>query len=125
MSEPSSPNTDEAIKRLMKEYQMYQPKSFERFDRIVRAEQPIPPFALNPLEEFKREADLLYKQDNYRFKRPAQSGQLDSNDMIFYLYENLQPDEKKQANDYIEDLEIQRLEFFRQNPIKDPTAKYM
>ena len=122
MSEQSSPSIDEeAIKRLMKKYQMYQPKvvTYERM------EQPIPPFALNPLEEFKREADLLYKQDNYRFKRPAQFRQVEQNENIFYLYDNLSPDEKKQANDYIEYLEIKRLEYFRQNRIKDPTAKYM
>ena len=122
MSEQSSLNIDEeAIKRLMKEYQMYQPVSFERFDKIFKMEE----LDSNFLEEFKREADSLYKQDNYRFKRPAQYGKLERDENIFLLYENLQPDEKKQANDYIEDLEIQRLEFFRQNPIKDPTAKYM
>ena len=123
MSEPSSLNIDEeTIIRFMKEYQMYQPKPFE-MDRykIHKMEES----DSNLLEEFKREADSLYKQDNYRFKRPAQYGKLERDENIFLLYENLQPDEKKQANDYIEDLEIQRLEFFRQNPIKDPTAKYM
>ena len=84
MSEQSSLNIDEeAIKRLMKEYQMYQPVSFERFDKIFKMEE----LDSNFLEEFKREADSLYKQDNYRFKRPAQYGKLERDENIFLLYE--------------------------------------
>ena len=82
-----------------------------------------PPEPVPLLEEFKQRAQLAYKESEDKFKRPDPGLNI-MDDSLFELYKNLEESDRKKADDYIQDLEIQRLEYFKNNPITSEPFKF-